>query len=74
MFHTQGCHLCEIAEALVVPAAARHGWIVSRIDIAGSDALIERYGTRIPVLRVNATDAELGWPFTAEDLDAFLGG
>jgi hypothetical protein len=57
-----------------LPAAARHGWIVSRVDIAVSDGLIERYGTRIPVLRANTTAAELGWPFNAEDLDAFLGG
>lgn len=74
MFHTQGCHLCEIAEALAAPAAARHGWSVSRVDIGSSDELIARYGTRIPVLRATATGAELGWPFTAEDLDAFLGG
>ena len=41
-------------------------------DIAQSEALVERYGTRIPVLRRNDTGAELDWPFTRDQLLTFL--
>lgn len=40
------------------------------IDIAGDDALQERYGARIPVLR-RGDGAELGWPFDVADLQDF---
>ena len=30
------------------------------------DALVERYGVRIPVLKEVSKDVELGWPFDAD--------
>ncbi|BBL71429.1 glutaredoxin family protein [Methylogaea oryzae] len=68
LYGTDGCHLCEEAAALLqsLSLSARH------IDIAGDDGLVERYGTRIPVLR-RADGAELGWPFGAEDVMRFTG-
>lgn len=66
LYHTEGCHLCELAEALLAPLAARRGWRIGRIDIAGDDALVERYGVRIPVLQDALSGAEIGWPFDAE--------
>lgn len=45
---------------------------VDVVDIAQSEELVERYGTRIPVLRRNDTGAELDWPFTRDQLLTFL--
>lgn len=72
LYSTSGCHLCEVAEALIVPLLATHPCVVEVIDIAEADALIERYGTRIPVLQRTDTGDELGWPFSAEDFLAFI--
>lgn len=44
---------------------------VNKVDIATDDTLIERYGVRIPVLR-SLAGSELGWPFDAEQLGAWL--
>ncbi|MEX5340666.1 MULTISPECIES: glutaredoxin family protein [Pseudomonas] len=73
LFGTLGCHLCEVAEALLMPFV-EHGLLVELVDIADSEALFERYGLRIPVLRRCDTGAELGWPFDAEQVVAFLKG
>jgi hypothetical protein len=72
LYGTAGCHLCELAEALVAPLLARRAERLHYVDIADSDPLLERYGVRSPVLRRGA--AELGWPFDAEQVAAFLDG
>lgn len=41
---------------------------VTVVDIASDEALVDRYGIRIPVLVNRATDQELGWPFQYQDL------
>jgi Glutaredoxin-like domain (DUF836) len=68
LYGTSFCHLCEEAEALLhgIGIEANH------IDIAEDDALLERYGTRIPVLQRLDTGAELGWPFDAAAVSNFL--
>lgn len=71
LFGTLGCHLCELAEAEVMPLV-QHGLLVELIDIVDSEALVEAYGLRIPVLRRVDTGAELGWPFDTEQIVAFL--
>lgn len=68
---TLGCHLCELAEAEVMPLV-QHGLLVELIDIVDSEALVEAYGLRIPVLRRVDTGAELDWPFDTEQIVAFL--
>lgn len=72
LYSTAGCHLCDEAEALLAAALARgtgRAWQV--VDIADDDALFERYGWHIPVLR-RADGEELRWPFDAVGLRAFL--
>lgn len=69
---TEGCHLCEQAVPLLVASVDPTQFEVDLVDIAFEDALIERYGTRIPVLRVADTGAELDWPFDAQQLSHFL--
>lgn len=61
---TEGCHLCEDVCHWLLPLAASRGWTVQYTDIAlapDSEALISRYGIRIPVLR--AGERELDYPF-----------
>ncbi len=72
LFGTLGCHLCELAEAQLMPLAVEYGLMVELVDIADSEALFETYGLRIPVLRRVDTGAELGWPFDVEQVVAFL--
>lgn len=67
---TTGCHLCDQAEALLRQAqAARHvEW--RYVDIALDEALVEKYGLRIPVLLAPGGQ-ELGWPFSLLDIVRF---
>ena len=67
LYTTPGCHLCEHAEvildALAIPFRP--------VDIAEDDALIERYGVRIPVVATQS-GRELGWPFDGPMVSDFL--
>lgn len=69
LYGTSHCHLCEQAQALL----AQCGIAAAHVDIADDDALLERYGLRIPVLFRTADRAELGWPFDAEQIGCFCG-
>ena len=71
LFGTLGCHLCEVAEAEIMPLVER-GLLVELVDITDPDDLTEAYGLRIPVLRRVDTGAELDWPFDTEQVVAFL--
>ncbi len=71
LFGTLGCHLCEVAEAVLMPFV-EHGLLVELVDIGDSEAQVEIYGLRIPVLRRDDTGAELNWPFDADQVAAFL--
>lgn len=71
LFTTLGCHLCELAEVEIMPLV-EHGLMVELVEIADTEALVEAYGLRIPVLRRVDTGAELGWPFDTEQVVAFL--
>ena len=71
LFGTLGCHLCEVAEAELMPFV-EHGLLVELVDIADNEADFERYGLLIPVLRRCDSGAELLWPFDTEQVVAFL--
>jgi 2-C-methyl-D-erythritol 4-phosphate cytidylyltransferase len=72
LYTTQGCHLCEQAEALLLPLLRTEMLQMQSVEIADDDALIERYGIRIPVIRMSDSDEELGWPFDWAMLQGFL--
>jgi hypothetical protein len=75
LFHTQGCHLCEDAHALVLAALARQGLSpdgLEQVEIADSPDLLERYGVTIPVLRENTSGRELNWPFGLEEIGRLI--
>jgi len=72
LYGTSACHLCELAEGMLVSLCATNPDIAfEKVDISDSDVLFERYGLRIPVLR-NARGGELGWPFSPAQLQAFV--
>ncbi|WP_458371965.1 glutaredoxin family protein [Pseudomonas lactis] len=71
LFGTLGCHLCEIAEAEIMPLV-EHGLLVELLDITDPQDLTDVYGLRIPVLRRMDTGAELDWPFDTDQVVAFL--
>ena len=68
---TLGCHLCEVAEAVLMPLV-EEGLLVALVDIAECEGQVQTYGLRIPVLRRVDTGAELDWPFEAEQVVSFL--
>lgn len=69
LYHTDGCHLCELAMALAEQAQLDF----ALVDICEDTALAARYGTRIPVIADSATGKEIGWPFTLSQLEDFIG-
>ena len=69
LFGTSACHLCEQAEVIVnacVPEA------VEMIDIAEQWQWQDQYAIRIPVLVDRDSGQELGWPFDAMAVEAFV--
>lgn len=71
LYHTSGCHLCELAEEVVAEAREKGMDIqLTLVDIAGSDELMQKYGWTIPVLAQGGS--ELGWPFDLSKLQAWL--
>jgi hypothetical protein len=72
-YTTSDCHLCELAEELMTQTPIDPPVPVDVVDIAQSEALVARYGNRIPVLRRADNDTELDWPFTQEQVLTFLG-
>jgi len=74
LYSTLGCHLCEQAKVVLWPLLAQYQFRLTEIDIAADDALIEQYGTRIPVLGADNHAAELNWPFSAQQVDDFFAG
>lgn len=67
LYGTRGCHLCDQAEALLRQASGARAIEWRYVDIALDDALVVRYGTRIPVL-VTGGGQEMGWPFSLLDI------
>ena len=66
LYGTSACHLCELAAALLREADLKF----EEVDISESDALFERYGVTIPVLK-RQDGAELNWPFDAAGVRKF---
>ena len=76
LYGTSACHLCDTAEHLLraqlaTAATAGGTHTYTKTDISDCDALFERYGVRIPVLR-HPDGRELDWPFDAAQLAGFL--
>ena len=64
LYSTTGCHLCEQAEALLRPFLRAGLFHLQVVEISHDDALVKRYGVRVPVLACAGKGVEeLGWPF-----------
>ena len=72
LYSTVGCHLCDKAKIILWPLLQQYQFTLTEIDIADDDTLIERYGTRIPVIGALDNPGELNWPFSAEQVDVFF--
>lgn len=73
LYTTVGCHLCD--EALAMLHRARRDGIevdVCEVEISDSESLMRAYGIRIPVLRIEGRNEELGWPFDYEQMIQFI--
>ncbi|MBS4049606.1 MAG: glutaredoxin family protein [Methylomonas sp.] len=68
LFGTEGCHLCEDAEGLLL----RTGLSFEKQDIMAGEQWQQRYAIRIPVLLHPPSGSELGWPFDEEGIRDFL--
>ena len=75
LYGTQGCHLCEQAEAIVQQLQGTFNIECTTVDIAEgeyAEQLILRLGERIPVLENTQLQETLDWPFDIEKLTAWL--
>jgi hypothetical protein len=65
LYERAECHLCEEARLVLDALVGRDRY--ERVDIDASDALVVRYGFRIPVVAVDGID-RLEAPITEPDL------
>ncbi|MFC3853094.1 glutaredoxin family protein [Salinispirillum marinum] len=72
LYETSHCHLCELAQGILLPFVEQSRCSVELIDIAEDSKLLEQYGTRIPVLLDESTQTSLDWPFSADDIAHWL--
>jgi len=72
LYSTEHCHLCELAEQILIQTLDAKKHQVDVEDIADNDLLLARYGIRIPVLVDFHSKAELQWPFDAESVQKFI--
>lgn len=74
VYSTLGCHLCELAKEQIEPLLEPLQLKLIEVDIAdkGNEHLLEKYGVRIPVITVENTMTDLGWPFDTQMAYEFL--
>ncbi len=70
LYSRPGCHLWEVAAALLDHAGGAHKAEI--INIEDDLDLLRRYHLRIPVLQRQDTHAELFWPFDEMALAVFV--
>ena len=68
LYGSLGCHLCELAEEMLI--SVRSDFM--KVEITDDEALVEAYGVHIPVLKRDWDEMELFWPFDREQLLDFL--
>ena len=51
IYSTSHCHLCEQAESLLSYLSSKHPISWTKIEIIEDAELLERYGTKIPVMK-----------------------
>ncbi len=71
LYTTAGCHLCELAESLLLQAKQQNDFLLISTEIADDDELIAQYGTYIPVIEFQ-DGSQLNWPFELNNILAKL--
>lgn len=66
------CSLCDDAEALLAQLTHRASLNVQKYNIRDDSRLYHLYAVRIPVLKREDNEQELGWPFDLSTLEHFL--
>ncbi|MFC5582091.1 glutaredoxin family protein [Rhodanobacter terrae] len=69
LYQRDYCHLCDLALAVLAEAQAPD---FDSVWVDDAEALAQRYGTRVPVLRDARDGRELDWPFDPAAVRAFL--
>jgi hypothetical protein len=72
LYTTSGCHLCELAQAMLSQLAQLNELVWRPVEISDDEALVNQYGIRIPVVCVEGAGQDLGWPFDEAQLLAYL--
>ncbi|ROH87158.1 glutaredoxin family protein [Pseudomethylobacillus aquaticus] len=72
LFSTSACHLCVQAETMLQTCGLSAAVDYQVIEVSEDDALLQRYGIRIPVLHDTMSTQELDWPFDSLQLHAWL--
>jgi len=72
LYTTAGCHLCELAQAMLSQLAQLNELAWRPVEISDDETLVNQYGIRIPVVCVEGADQDLGWPFDEAQLLAYL--
>jgi glutaredoxin len=67
LFERRDCHLCEEARVLLDEMLGPDRY--ERVDVDTDDALVLRYGFRVPVVAIDGHD-RLEAPITAPDIEA----
>ncbi|MBU2882411.1 glutaredoxin family protein [Psychrosphaera sp. B3R10] len=65
---TDGCHLCEVAETLLM----QNNIEFQKIDIIEDEQLVSLYGDHIPVFIAENAEQALFWPFEQTQLKQYL--
>lgn len=71
LFTGPQCELCELALEVWRQVNTDHATL-TQVNIRGNAGLYHLYAIRIPVLKREDTQAELGWPFDQPMLEQFL--
>lgn len=68
LYSTSHCHLCEEALEILNHFSQTHMIEFKIVEIADDEILLDRYGTRIPVIQNTRTKQEVNWPFSVRDI------
>jgi hypothetical protein len=71
LYQRDNCHLCDLALDVLAQA---HAPEFESVFVDDDAALEAQYGERVPVLRDDASGAELNWPFDATAVRRLLQG
>ena len=66
------CSLCDLADEELKATTHYATLQIEKVNIRNSTDLYHLYGARIPVLKREDNNKEIGWPFSCADLEEFL--